>query len=233
MHDNWHDYNESVYKVNKILEHPNYLKVEENIHVIKEFTTQAERDWFVSVAESAPEENWWKDKRIWWNGKILYVGDENTDNSNVTGILSRIRSLFDDEAEEKWSLGGMITVHRMKPGEEMFLHSDNPSGSDGTTNYVIFGMGLYHSDFNGGEVHYEKLGISYKPEKGDLLIHPGSMKYIHRTFPVKPGPIRYLSTTFAFDPAVKRLRDQKMVFEDINTKNAKGEPDPINEYHRY
>jgi hypothetical protein len=224
------EYDESVYKVRKILEHPNYFRVEENIHVIKDFTTQDERDWFISIAESAPEENWWKDQRIWWNGKILYIGDENTGNKNVSNILSRISELFDEESN--FSLGGMITVHRMKPGEAMFLHSDNPSGSDGTTNYVIFGMGLYHSDFRGGEVHYENLGISYKPEKGDLIMHPGSLKYTHRTLPVLPGPIRYLSTTFAFDPEVKRLREQKMVFENMDTGIAEGEQDPITKYHR-
>lgn len=222
--------NDEIFQVQGVLNHPDYLGVEKNIHVIKNFTTQSERDWFLSIAESAKEEDWWRDKREWWTGKILYVGDENTGNPNIHNVLSRIKALFDDEKEEKWQFGGMISVHRMTPGQAMFLHADNPSGTNGLTNYVQFGMGLYHSEFNGGEVYYEHLDLAYKPEPGDLLMHPGTTKYTHRTLPVLPGPIRYLSTTFAFDPAVKRLREKKMVFENIETKMAEGEIDPLHLY---
>ena len=225
------EHGDEIYQVPKILNHPNYYQVEKNIHVIKNFTTQEERDWFVSLAESAPEDYWWKDKREWWTGKMLYVGDENTSNKNVVNISSRIRDLFDDEKEEKWQFGGMISVHRMRTGESMFVHADNPSGTNGLTNYVQFGMGIYHSQFNGGEIYYEHLDIAYKPEPGDLLMHPGITKYTHRTLPVLPGPTRYLSTTFAFDPAVKRLREQNMVYENQKTGIAQTE-DPIFLYHK-
>lgn len=225
------DNNDDIYQIKNVLTHPNYLKIEKNIHVIKNFTTQEERDWFISIAESASEEDWFKDKRQWWSGKILYVGDENVGNKNVWSVINRIKDLFDDAQEEKWQFGGMISVHRMKPGEAMFLHADNPSGTGGVTNYVQFGMTVYHSDFNGGEIHYEYLGISYKPEKGDLLMHPGTTRYTHRTLPVLDGPNRYISTTFAFDPAVKRLMDKKMVFENLTTGESET-PDPIQHYQK-
>lgn len=230
---NLNDYmdDESIYKVPRIINHPNYYQVEENIHVIKNFTTQDERDWFVSIAESKTDEEWDKDKREWWNKKIAYVGDDNLVNPILQDVLKRIRDLFDDDKEEKWSIGGMLAVHRMKPGEKMFSHSDNPSGTDGTTNYVQFGMVLYHNDFNGGEIKYDNLGIVYKPEAGDLLMHPGTTKYTHSTLPVLDGPNRYISTTFAFDPAVKKLRDQKLVFANIETGEPDAStPDPISTY---
>lgn len=222
---------DEIYQVPGVLNHPNYFMVEKNVHVIKNFTTQEERDWFVGIAESAEEGDWFKDQRTWWSGKILYVGDSNLSSIHIKNIFSRIRALFDDEREEKWQFGGLMSVHRMKPGEAMFLHADNPSGTGDKTNYVQFGMTMYHSDFNGGEIHYENIGLSYKPEKGDLLMHPGSTRYTHRTLPVKPGPIRYISTTFAFDPAVKRLRDKKMVFEDMKTGEYDTQ-DPIQLYQR-
>ena len=225
------DDNDGIYQVQGILKHPNYYQVEKNIHVIKNFTTPQEQDWFISLAESANEEDWWLDKRTWWSGKILYVGDNNLGNPNIQNILSKIKQLFDDEHEEKWSFGGMMSVHRMKPGEEMFLHADNPAGTGDKTNYVQFGMTMYHSDFDGGEIHYENLGLSYKPEKGDLLMHPGSTRYIHRTLPVKGEKIRYISTTFAFDPAVKRLRDARMVFENVET-GEQDTLDPLFEFQK-
>jgi hypothetical protein len=232
---NLNDYlnDDAIYQVPGILNHPNYKCVEKNVHVIKDFTTQEERDWYVSIAESGTPEEWDKDKRIWWNNKILYLGDENVGHQHVQNIMSRIRALFDDQREEKWSFGGLITVHRMQVGEAMFEHADNPSGTDGTTNYVQFGMALYHNDFNGGEVVYKFKNTKYKPEKGDLLLHPGTTAYTHYTLPVLPPSTRYISTTFAFDPAVKRLRDQKMVFENIETGLAEpSTPDPITFYHK-
>lgn len=230
---NLNDYldNEDIYKIPKILNHPNYYEVEENIHVIKNFTSQGERDWFLNIATSSTEDQWDKDKREWWNKKIVYVGDHNVSNPILQGVLQRIKDLFDDEREEKWTIGGMLSVHRMMPGEKMFTHADNPSGTEGHTNYVQFGMVLYHNDFNGGEIYYKYLDLSYKPEAGDLLMHPGTTKYTHGTLPVLPGPNRYISTTFAFDPAVKRLRDKNLVFENLKTgEPEEGTEDPINKY---
>lgn len=225
------EHDDEIYQVPKILHHPNYYQVEKNIHVIKNFTTQEERDWFIALAESAPEEDWWKDKREWWNGKILYVGDENTGNQHIVNVMTRIKDLFDDGKQEKWTFGGMISVHRMRTGESMFVHADNPSGTNGLTNYVQFGMGIYHSQFIGGEVYYDHLCIAYKPEAGDLLMHPGTTKYTHRTLPVLGNQTRYLSTTFAFDPEVKRLRDQNMVYRNENTGKTETQ-DPIFLYHK-
>ena len=225
------DDNDEIYQIPGVLSHPNYHKVEKNVHVIKNFTTQEERDFFVSIAESANESAWWKDKREWWHGKILYVGEENLGNIHIRNILSRIKQLFDDDKEEKWSFGGMTSVHRMTTDQAMFLHADNPIGTGDKTNYVQFGMTMYHTDFSGGEIHYEYLPLTYKPEKGDLLMHPGSTRYTHRTLPVGDGNTRYISTTFAFDPAVKRLRDSKMVYENA-IDGTQSTMDPIQLYQK-
>jgi len=225
-------FDESVYKVPSIMNHPNYYQVEENVHVIKNFTTEEERNWFLKIAESVEEYQWDKDKRVWWNKKIAYIGDENLASPIVQEIIKRIKNLFDDEKEKDWSFGGMMCVHRMIPGEAMFSHADNPSGTGGLTNHVIFGMVLYHNDFNGGEVKYDNLGITYKPEAGDLLMHPGSLKYTHSTLPVLDGPNRYISTTFAFDPKVKAVREKGLVFENIETGELEETIDPIRLYQR-
>ena len=232
---------DNLYQIPGVLNHPNYYKVEKNIHVIKNFTTQEERDFFINIAESGTEENWDKDKRRWWNKKILYVGDENLNHDHIRNILNRIRDLFglkrDSYDDERWFLGGMSTVHRMVPGESMFIHSDNPAGTaiddgkTGLTNHVLFGMCLYHTQFNGGEVFYTNIGVEYKPEAGDLLMHPGSVKYTHGTKPVLPGPNRYISTTFVFDQKAKKLKEQGMVFESMEDGQNVEIEDPIRKYH--
>ena len=231
---NANDYldNDDLYQVKGVLTHPNYHFIEKNVHVIKNFTTQEERDWFISIAEGGTEQQWDRDKREWWNNKILWVGEQNQSHPIIVNVMNRIRSVFDDQSEEKWSFGGLITVHRMQPGEAMFEHSDNPSGTDGTTNYVQFGMVLYHNNFNGGEIVYKYRDVQYKPEPGDLIMHPGTTKYTHYTLPVLPGPNRYVSTTFAFDPIVAKLRENNMVFENILTGEAEGDIDPVTLYQK-
>lgn len=230
--------NTGIYQPKNVINHPNYHMVEKNIHVIKNFTTQEERDFFIKIAEQGTPEQWNKDKRFWWNKKILFVGDENLENQHILNISGRIKELFEDENEKKYSYGGLASVHRMKPGEKMFEHSDNPSGfplgynSSDLTNFVIFGMVLYHNDFNGGDVHYRYLNLSYKPEAGDLLMHPGSFKYTHKTKPVLEGPNRYISTMFIYDKNGDSLRSSGKVFS--NMKNGKNHiiKDPISAYHK-
>jgi len=232
--------NTGIYQPEGVLNHYNYHKVEKNIHVIKNFTTQEERDYYIEIAEKATNEDWDKDPREWWNNKILFVGKDRLENKHNTEILSRINKLFNNEDGKIGFLGGMASVHRMKPGEKMFSHSDNPSGAviergvKGVTNYVIFGMVLYHTQFNGGEIYYDNLGISYKPDAGDLVMHPGSVKYTHSTLKVKPGPNRYISTIFLYENIAKKAHEQGLSCVDEKEEMGKGSYilDPIVAYHQ-
>lgn len=73
-----------------------------------------------------------------------------------------------------------------------FLHWDaenDPSIKYGIVYYV-------NSDFEGGELFYPKLNITYKPEAGDLIIHPGTLEYMHGVRDVKSG-VRYSMNMFA------------------------------------
>ena len=232
MRENLNDLieDESIYKIKKILNHKNFYSVEENIHVIKNFTTKKERNWFLNIAESVTEDEWDADQRIWWNKKIAHIGQENVNSKTMNTVLDRIKDLFYSE-ETEWVINGLQTIHRMRPGEKMFTHADNPSGTSSNTNYVQFGMVLYHNGFNGGEIFYNNLGISYKPEAGDLLMHPGSTKYTHSTRKVAPGPNRYVSTAFGYDPLVKDLRDKEMVFRNMISGKENLE-DPIKKHLR-
>jgi hypothetical protein len=224
-----------IYQPERVLKHPNYKKIEKNIHVLKNFTTEEERIFFIQIAENASKKDWEKDPRKWWNNKIMFIGEKNFENEHVKNIYKRINDLFDNQQKENF-LGGLHTVHRMQPGESMFPHSDNPSGVGvdykliGLTNYVIFGMVLYHNDFNGGEIYYKHLGISYKPEKGDLLMHPGSIKYSHGTRPVLPGNNRYISTMFLYEGNAKSVKESGLVFESIDGKNRDSDKDPVSAY---
>jgi hypothetical protein len=232
--------NTGIYQPKGVINHPNYYKVEKNIHVIKNFTTQEERNYYINIAENVTDEEWNKDPREWWNNKIFFVGKDKLQEKHNVNILNRIDKLFNNENKELGFLGGMASVHRMRPGERMFAHSDNPSGeavdrgTRGLTNYVIFGMVLYHTNFKGGEIFYDNLNISYKPEAGDLLMHPGSVKYTHSTLPVLPGPNRYISTVFLYENVAKEAHEKGLSCVDEKEDFGKGSfiVDPISAYHQ-
>jgi hypothetical protein len=43
-----------------IFNHPGFLKIEENIWVINNFTTDSEIESYMQYAESVEEDEWWK-----------------------------------------------------------------------------------------------------------------------------------------------------------------------------
>jgi hypothetical protein len=191
-----------------------FEQIHENIWVIHNFITIEERNFYINLAESANEEEWWKREKGWWNGKFLPVPKE----SDIPeGIVKRLKAIISDE--DYWVWGSPRSVHRIKPGEKMFLHADNPNEKSGLNNWVDLSFVLYHNEFNGGEIIYPELNVEYHPLPGDLLMHPGSQNYLHGTKEVLPGPTRYNSTMWAYDNRAKKLHEEGLVFEGHKLKN--------------
>ncbi len=75
-------------------------------------------------------------------------------------------------------------------------HSDNNRPGSKTVRY---GCVLYLTDnYDGGELVYNSLGLSYKPIAGQLAMHPGTDEYTHSVNDVSNG-IRYTSTMFVIE----------------------------------
>lgn len=201
-------------QLNNIKNHPNFEELHEEIWVIHDFTTENERNFYLELAKNAPEEDWWQREPGWWNGKFLPVPKE----SQIPNqIVEKIKSIVDEN--EYWVWGNPASVHRIQPGEKMFLHADNPNEKSGLNNWVDLSFVLYHNNFNGGEIIYPQLNLEYHPVAGDLLMHPGSQNYIHGTNEVLPGPTRYNSTMWAYDSRAKKLHEDGLVYEGYKTKN--------------
>jgi hypothetical protein len=197
-----------------IKNHPGFEQLEENIWVIHNFLTEEETSFYINLAESAEEPEWWKREPGWWNGKFLAVPQE----SEVPKqIVNKMRSLVDDA--DYWIWGSPASVHRMKPGEKMFLHADNPNEKSGLNNWAEISFVLYHNNFNGGEIIYPEIGIEYHPQAGDLLMHPGLQNYLHGTKEVLDGPNRYNSTMWAYDSRAKKMHQEGLIYEGYKTKN--------------
>lgn len=181
-----------------------YTSLDENIFFVHNFIDNETIDKITKYAESVDESQWWinKDgKENWWVGKFLYIND-NLDMQYInTHITEKIKKIF----PERWFVGGMSSVHRMLEGQSMPFHADDATEDMGNEGFLQYAFVLYLSDFEGGEMVYPNLGLEYKPNKGDLLIHTGTGEYFHGTKPVIGSKIRYVGTTYAYDPEVKKI----------------------------
>lgn len=52
---------------------------------------------------------------------------------------------------------------------------------------VLSSVGYINDDYEGGELHFDKLGLTFKPKAGDLYLFPSSYIYSHAAMPVKSG----------------------------------------------
>ncbi len=93
-------------------------------------------------------------------------------------------------------------------GKEMAPHYDNFHVEHAFP--VMYGCIYYINDnFNGGELHYPGLGVSYKPVARDMLIHPGTKEYSHGVRAVDEG-VRITASSFIIK---KDMSDERFTFE--------------------
>jgi hypothetical protein len=52
---------------------------------------------------------------------------------------------------------------------------------------VLSSVGYINDDYEGGELHFDKLGLTFKPKAGDLYLFPSSYIYSHSANPVTSG----------------------------------------------
>lgn len=203
-------------------------KLEENIWVIKNFVPKNILDSYNNYIQSVPEEEWWKRNKDWWVGKYLLVDTESPVANESRQLVDKVRSLFKEEIY----LGAFGSIHRLTPGQGMFIHTDNPTEkrplydenknqvgeTGGHNNYCILAMVVYLNSFNGGNLYFPEINFEYHGEPGDIVFFPGTgRKYDHGVRPLKDGPNRYITTGFGYDPRVESLKEAKYVFEDAET----------------
>lgn len=216
-------------KLTNFEQHPDLVKIEENIWVIPNFITEEERKIYLKYIEELPEEEWWKQNRDWWVGK--YISIENA--PQVKFLAQTLSDRLKNYCVNDLYLGTFGSIHRLKEGQGMFIHTDNPTEkrplydehnnqvgeTGGHNNYCVLAVVLYLNDFNGAELYFPRLNnFEYKANAGDLVLFPGTgVEYDHGVRTLLPGPNRYITTGFGYDEKVKKLKEAKYVFENTET----------------
>jgi hypothetical protein len=182
---------------NIIFNHPGFKKIEENIWVINNFLTKEETAEYVKTAIEAEESEWNQQGSGWYEGKVLALHNKEVINTSHK-IVEKFSNLFEGKAN--YHFGSPVSIHRMKPEEDMFVHADYAELDEFKEECILFNVALYHNEFEGGELFYPgKDFIEYKPEPGDLVIHPGTSEYRHGVRKVTGENTRYMSNLWVAD----------------------------------
>jgi hypothetical protein len=176
-----------------------------DIVVIENFLTDEESDILNNLVRNVEEERWdWKGDHEFgelstdFQRKTLFMKSSEEYRNKYMPILDAIRER------------AIVAFHKEFPGEAtaftfldtiirtfdhgLTLHAD---GSDLNANRVTHGFVAYlNDDFEGGDVYYPTLNIVLKPIKNALVIHPGTLKYLHGVTDVTSG-IRFNLAFFA------------------------------------
>lgn len=177
-----------------IFDNQNIEILESKIWVVHNFIKKEESQVYLDIANSASEEDWWKENGGWYKGKYLNLSDISIIRELSKDIIKRLSKLFKDG--DTYTYGDPISIHRMTEGQEMFVHADFSEIDNKDEDIVLFNTAIYHNDVPGGEIYYPEIGVEYHPTQGDLVIHPGTTKYRHGVKAVLKDT-RYISTLWA------------------------------------
>jgi hypothetical protein len=177
---------------------PNVEKLhdEEEIWVYRNFLNQEEISEIYNVSKNLGDEAWGGDAARhtieWYNGRSSLIVPE------LFPVRNKIQDLV-----QGYKVTPGESLARMWPGDTMHEHEDScgPEGTDDTDDnntcaITEYGCVVYiNDDFEGGDLYYPKLGLSYTPSAGDLVIHGSRIR--HGVSEVKSG-IRYVYPSFLY-----------------------------------
>jgi hypothetical protein len=83
-----------------------------------------------------------------------------------------------------------INYVRYKPGQHFAVHSDSGFSYNCTVSSVMY----LNDDYEGGELWFPFLDLTYKPKAGDIVIFPSTYIYAHASKPITSG-VKYSAVT--------------------------------------
>lgn len=154
------------------------------IYLYKNFLPKDSLKYFNNTLSALKDEDWFKHENVtpgdisgeYWDGKLSLdiVGQDFHD------------KLINFFAPEFWifSHGNVLKIESGEYSEIKHSMSDK---MEYYKEIIPYKIGVYLSDFGGGEIVFPNIGFEYKPEAGDLLIFKSGLEYQHYTKEVTYG----------------------------------------------
>jgi predicted 2-oxoglutarate/Fe(II)-dependent dioxygenase YbiX len=125
-----------------------------------------------------------------WN----HLPEELSDIKNIYDDYNLVlrKCLTDYEARYNFKMEFMESINFVKynPGQHFNVHTDSGFSYFCTLSSV----GWFNDDYDGGELWFPYLNLTFKPQKGDVLFFPSTYIYAHGSKEVTKG-IKYSAVT--------------------------------------
>lgn len=168
----------------------------EGVYVYKNFIDKGYCDKITELAYLIPDRLW--NERSWYRSTKKEIKDLNLIHDKIKSIL-----------KDNFFLGENLSIVKFIKGQTWDLHADNHDSihllqankkikaSDVTypAEYTTHGIIIYFNDYEGANINYPDLGIEYKPEKGDMLVHRSDI--LHKVSELE-SDIRYTHSNKIF-----------------------------------
>jgi len=116
-----------------------------------------------------------------------------------------------------------INFVRYGVGEHFAPHNDHGHTYVSTVSTVTY----LNDNYEGGEIQFSKLGITLKPEAGDVLIFPSTFIYTHASLPVTSG-VKYSAVTmFDYTDKWHKFHAEKDPLEIVQQNRKSDTPDML------
>lgn len=104
------------------------------------------------------------------------------------------------------------------PGQHFQEHADHGFSYSATVSLVAYP----NDDYEGGELSFPKLGITVKPQAGDLYIFPSTYIYSHVALPVKSGKKYSIVTMLDYNDNTHNDEYREMVARRVKNGTDQG-----------
>lgn len=197
------------------------------IQEIENFVTVEEQDFLLNFAKNntiwdITESHWNEngniiyDHRVWEN-RVATLGSLTKANEKVVYVLREMIQRLKPIIEEFYNVDATPTnpaIVRWPEGTLQHPHADKElhEGPDaGTENdfpwYDLGTIFYLNDDYEGGELHFPKQEIAFKPKARAVYFFPGDLNYIHGVNKVQSG-CRYTSPWFWTITDLKGKKDE-------------------------
>jgi hypothetical protein len=150
----------------------NFKQISDGIWVYKKFVPEQECNVIAELASKVPEHMWFE--RDWYKSTKKQINE-------LLPIHKKMNSIL----KKDFNIGENLSVVKFVKGQTWNLHKDNHDSlhilesnsniKEGETvypaEYTTHGVIFYFNEYEGAEISYPEIGIRYKPEKGDMLVH--------------------------------------------------------------
>lgn len=157
----------------------NHIQLHEEIYVLKNFLLDNESEKILNILNNVDEKDWYGDKN-----QMQYLLQKNQHKYGITDIFRELNIKYYKMFDGKYVIHGPGSIARISKNGYCEIHSDNPN-----PNHIDYEWPwttvLYINNFEGGEIQYPHLGLSYKPKKNDVIFHRPNDNFLHQVSKVE------------------------------------------------